>query len=157
MSKNGSKVQRPRQQQDPQSSSVRPRDAGLTTVCGACLQPFQAKTRRAKYCSTPCRTRAFQQRRQEKLAEEAGQKPGPVESAARAKLVETGRLETIDGAAALALARRLDRGADTGSAIAAMVRELRTTLDVATAGTTQRRDPLDEIAAKREERLARSG
>jgi hypothetical protein len=137
-------------------------------TCEVCPTEFQAKRASAKYCSERCKKRA--QRRPggvkaakvlplpaEPTSEPAdGQviKPsvdGPLTAATTAELQDAGRFETAVGQAALALARRIDHGlAETGSALAAMVREHRATLTEAVRDAKKAADPLDELRARRE-------
>ena len=76
-----------------------------------------------------------------------------VERTTRAALTEAGRIETPMGQACLALAHRIDfPGLDTGSALAALVARLESSLAVATrgAGATSAPNALrDELAARR--------
>ena len=78
-----------------------------------------------------------------------------VESAVRAELERSGKVATVLGQAALVLARRLDLPAmDTGSAIAALVKQLETTLAAALADGPQESDELEELRRRREARMA---
>lgn len=80
--------------------------------------------------------------------------PGPVERRTILELEEAGRLDTIRGQAALVLARRLDsRTMDTGSAVAAVVRQLDATVEAAVAGAHMAADPVDELRRRRDEKL----
>jgi hypothetical protein len=61
------------------------------------------------------------------------------------------------GQSALMLARRLDTAtADTGSSIAAVMRELKSTAAGAIAAGIAVADPVDEISKRRQERRARA-
>jgi hypothetical protein len=55
------------------------------------------------------------------------------------------------------LAERIDARADTGSALAALVREHRATLAEALAKSDEGPSIVDQLAARRRERLARLG
>ncbi len=128
----------------------------VTCACGV---KFDARNPRAKFCSDRCRKRA--QRGGEVVAlpmptrEEPPAEPdmGGVERTTRAALTEAGRIETPMGQACLALAHRIDfPGLDTGSALAALVARLESSLSVATrgAGATSAPNALrDELAARR--------
>ena len=71
-----------------------------------------------------------------------------------AALQEADRAETPGGRAALLLARRLDMTtADTGSSIAALVREHRATLAAALANA-QTGDQVDELKERRDRKRA---
>lgn len=130
----------------------------MQVTCAACRKPFEAKTKRAKFCSATCRQRAKRARGAANVLElrPAAASSG-VERATRAELEEVDRVDTALGQAALALARRLDVGqADTGSAMASLVKEWRATLAAATEGATTAEDPIDEIRAQWEKRLRRA-
>ncbi len=77
---------------------------------------------------------------------------GGVERTTRAALTEAGRIETPMGQACLAIARRIDQpGPDTGSALAALVARLESSLATATrvAGATSPPNALrDQLAAR---------
>lgn len=131
----------------------------MVFTCVSCGSTFNAKNARAKYCSERCRKRV---QRGGKVLElpvggRASDEPvgerGPVAAATHAALTEAERLDTPLGAAALALASRLDQpGTDTGSAVAALARQLEITLESATrgAGSASAPDRLrDELAARR--------
>ncbi len=75
------------------------------------------------------------------------------------ELERVGRLNTALGQAAVLLARRLDGSSrDTGSAVAALARQLQATLAAATANVGDEASPLDrardELAARRARRGA---
>jgi hypothetical protein len=129
----------------------------VTCACGA---EFDARNPRAKYCSDRCRKRAQRGGGGEVVAlptppldEPEPERGGGVERTTRAALTEAGRIETPMGQACLALARRIDfPGPDTGSALAALVARLESSLSVATrgAGATSAPNALrDELAARR--------
>lgn len=85
-------------------------------------------------------------------AEDPGQEGG-VLAATRAQLAAIGRAETPLGATALVLAGRLDAGADPGSAMAAMAKELRQVMADLLAGAPMVADPVDELRERRRARL----
>jgi len=66
-----------------------------------------------------------------------------------AELESARRLASADGQAALTLASAIAGGGQTGSGLAALVRELRATLTAATAGAGVVDDPVDELRARR--------
>ncbi|MFQ6170377.1 hypothetical protein ACK8HX_02120 [Oryzobacter sp. R7] len=75
-------------------------------------------------------------------------------------LEKAGRLDTVDGQAALALARQIDTGNESGSALTSLVRGVREALDLALIGAAPERpapegdtapDPID-LAKERSER-----
>lgn len=72
--------------------------------------------------------------------------------ATKAELDKAGRLDTALGQQALVLARRIDEATDSGSALAAVAKELRVTLAEATKAASSTADPVDELRARREAR-----
>lgn len=135
-----------------------------------CGQVFTAKRKFAKYCCRACSVRAS---RAGQLGEPtpapAGAGPGrakrkPVkvrsdlEKWTRSALAEVNRVEHWAGQAALVLAARIDQGgAETGSALASMVREHALAMDRA-LGAAAPDDPVaalqDEVARRRERNTA---
>lgn len=141
--------------------------------CAACGDEFAPKTKRSKFCEGADCKRA--RARAKKQAQRAGgqvielrppvvdvSSPALVDESVRAAVVaeldKAGQRGSVHGRAALALADRIDRGgfADTGSSLAALVRELRSTIDAALA-SAEVVGPVDELRRKRLERLGRSG
>jgi hypothetical protein len=127
-----------------------------TCECGA---EFEAKRAAAKYCSERCKKRA--QRRPGgttkvvTLPPAAPASTGSLAAATQAELDRAGRLASAVGQAALALARRIDAShGETGSALAALVREHRATLAEAVKDVEVAADPLDELRNRRERKLA---
>lgn len=112
----------------------------VVKVCSGCGGQFESKAANAKRCP-PCR---------------AGKRPS-VLGAVRASLVAIGRENTPMGAAAVVLAARLDAGGDPGSAMAAMAKELRTTMLELTRTAPAVADPVDELRARRSQRKAGLG
>lgn len=74
-------------------------------------------------------------------------------AATRAELEAAGKLDSALGSAALALAARLDDKDTAASAVAPTAKELRATLEAVTRHAKPAGDPVDEVKAKREERL----
>ncbi len=83
---------------------------------------------------------------------------GGLVEALRRELESAGRLETALGQQAVALAVKLASPFDTGSAMAAVSRELRAVREAALGGAGQDASPLsrarDELAARRSRRSA---
>ena len=80
--------------------------------------------------------------------------PGMLTTATFLELEAAGRELTVAGTAAVLLAMRLDaKSTDTGSSVAALVRELRATMAAALAGVERASSPVvkarDELAARR--------
>ncbi|MFJ9114471.1 hypothetical protein ACIRJO_02865 [Streptomyces sp. NPDC102394] len=131
--------------------------------CGGCDKPFEAKRKTAKFCSDRCRMRVHRKPTEpEQPAPVASPTPAEREGdadsliqAARAELQAAGRLQTAAGRAVLALARRIDaNAAETGSSLAAMVREFRAALADALRGAGETGDPVDELRARRDRKRA---
>lgn len=140
--------------------------------CEFCGSEFEAKTKRARFCKQKdCqRARARARKQKQRSPATVTELPRPeggavddsddsVFAATRAQLEAADRLRTPTGAAALALAKRIDSGsfADTGSSFAAVVKELRATLGEALADAAVPDDPVDELRARREARRAGNG
>lgn len=80
-----------------------------------------------------------------------GQRPS-VLAAVEAQLAALGKEAAPLGATAVVLAARLDAGADPGSAMAAMSKELRTIMTELNRNATAVKDPVDELLARRKAR-----
>jgi hypothetical protein len=76
---------------------------------------------------------------------------GSLMAATRDQLADAGKTET-DGALALYLAAQLDAGEHTGSQTAALAREYRAAMEMATKGATGQSSALDELRKRREQR-----
>lgn len=97
-----------------------------------------------KWCSETCRKRV------ERARDRAPSDPDvtPAQDATRAALEVAGRLDTWQGQAALALAKRIDSGAST---MAADVKQLQVTMAAALQGVkTGPVSALDELRARRD-------
>ena len=140
----------------------------MDRACDACGATFAARSVKARFCSDKCRSRA-RYRREVLGAPEAiapkpkpkrTRKPKPVDSptgtlgAVIAELTDAGRLDTSAGQAAVALATRIDQGAESSSGLAALTREMRAAMAEALANVAQAGDALDELRARREARRA---
>ncbi len=128
----------------------------MNRECDACGTEYEAQRKTSRYCSTRCRMRASR-RPEAPVAAEMPESGGLLE-ALRRELVEAGRLETALGQQAMALAVKLGSPSDTGSAMAAVSRELRAVREEALRGAGQDASPLsrarDELAARRTRRSA---
>lgn len=117
-------------------------------ACEQCGTEFEAARSTAKFCSATCRSR--------KRRRPAGTLaiPGMVDQVTR-RLEQVAKLDTALGQLALIVARRLESGAETGSAIAALTdRMVKLLALVEGEGATG--DLLDEVAKKRDEKTARA-
>lgn len=141
--------------------------------CEACGGSFESKRRDTRFCSSKCRLRAHRGggtqvvelkapakkgRKEAAVQADGPSGPGEVEQATITQLEEAGRLDSPRGKAALVLARRLDAVTfDTGSAVAAVVRQWDATLEAAVAGAHMAADPVDEVRRRRDEKLSKLG
>lgn len=127
----------------------------MQRLCDSCQKPYEAKRRTSKFCSPTCRSRAS---RGAVVADLRPSPTGGLVGAVRRELEEVDRHETALGYATLALAERIAAGNDTGSAVASLTREMRTTLEAAKAGARVADSPLaqmrDELAERRRRRSA---
>ena len=128
----------------------------MVRECGSCGRTYRATRSGHRYCSATCRKRASRGALRSVVAGAVAAGSSSVEAAVRAELQRDGRASSALGAVAVVLARRLDHGGDTGSAVATLVRELRTTLAAVKAyGSASAGSVVDELRRKREERAAR--
>lgn len=128
-------------------------------VCEHCGDQFEAKRANARFCR-PAHRQAAAHRRSTGLPEnvvQIGVAPdppaeeyGPVYAAALEELRAAERAETTLGRAALALAARIDQQVDTGSGLAAAVKQLEATLAAATKGARRAETHLDRVRAARD-------
>lgn len=126
-------------------------------VCEQCGGPMVGKTMRARYCSSTCRSHKAKGRPASKPKRAAKPGVGAMVEAVRAELAAAGQESSALGAAALALAMRVDHGSsETGSAFAVLVKELRATLAVALVGATSVGDGVDELERRREAKVVRA-
>lgn len=132
----------------------------MTLDCQApsCGRRFASQRSHAKYCSDSCRRRANKAKKAGKVVPidgSAGQVPvvGMV-AATRKELEGAGRLDSSLGQAALAAAARVDANHETGSALAALLREHRAIMGEALKGAPTQADRLDELAERRRRRAS---
>ena len=129
--------------------------------CDVCHGSYEAKRASSKFCSDNCRLRAHRSPMAVALAPvvplttPVDPSEGSLTAATLAELGAAEMLASSLGQLALMLARRLDRPSmDTGSSIAALVREHRATLTAAVDAGKVAEDPLDQLAQQRRQRLA---
>lgn len=117
--------------------------------CEVCSAPYQSDLARSRFCSARCRKVAFKQRHAsaEPLGTQEG--TGGTLAAVRAQLESAGRSETYLGAAAMALATRIDQSTAV-MGFAALVKQLQSTMDAAMAGVQVADDPIDELRLRRD-------
>lgn len=137
----------------------------LTKECVQCHGRFTAKRDTAMYCSGRCRQRAHaakdmpvvpERRELAPVAELPPKSPdedGLMMVTLRA-LQDAGRLNTPMGQATMLIARLLDSGIqDTGSSIAALIRQYDASLTKALDGARTVESPLEKARRERERRV----
>lgn len=134
-------------------------------TCRSCGESIDGLAPSAKYCKAPaCVTsRAKARKRRERvgdvlpiLVDPTAYRAGSVLEATLRELEGAGVAGTVEGEVALALARRIDGQADTGSAMASLSRELRVTLAAALRLAESPADPIVDLQRHREERERRA-
>jgi hypothetical protein len=126
----------------------------MRKVCEACGKPMEGTNPRKRFCDSTCRGRGHRGSVVPVLTEPVDLvRDLPVSTATRSALEAVDRTGTPAGAAALALAARIDANSDTGSALASMARELRAAMAEALAGATEQGDALDELSERRNRRV----
>ncbi len=142
----------------------------MERTCARCSETFQTPRPEARFCSKRCRTQASRARakgepeslkpkpepkpKRTRKAKAAPEPDAPVgtSGAVLAELQAAGRLQSSAGQAAVALARRIDDGAESSAGLAALTRELRAAMAEALARAEASGDALDELRARREAR-----
>jgi hypothetical protein len=81
-------------------------------------------------------------------------KPSDLVSTTRRELESAGRLDTVLGQQTLILAERIDSPHETASGTAALSKEFRAVREAALEGVGIAANPLDELRARRERKLA---
>lgn len=127
----------------------------VTKPCEECGSPFEAKTKRAKFCTTNCRVRANRRPSKTGAAVQAAGEETPAADRAPARgglvgqvaadLAKAAVIDTIPGRAALALAYRIESPMESGAAAAAMTRELSRLVDAAMLMTPKQNDQVDQL------------
>jgi hypothetical protein len=127
--------------------------------CDECGGNYTARRASSRFCGGTCQKRAERARNtglpaRLGLIDGVSSPPSLLEVCLTRELDEVGRLDTVDGLVALELARRVASGDETGSATAALSRELTVVTARAMGTATTVADPLDEIKARRDRKLA---
>lgn len=135
----------------------------VEVICGGCGEPFEAKTRRRKWCSDACKMR-HRRGGSETVApsavDEAPADPPADEgllAAVRRELAEAGRLDTIAGQLAVQLARQVT--AVDAKGVAGLSKELRAVLTEALEGvepTPPSPETAEEPPAEADDEVARA-
>ena len=131
----------------------------MTRGCDLCGVSYEAQRSTSRYCSSRCRSRVGNSNGMILPGPGAQVVPvtpvvaGGVRDATLEELTAAGRVDTALGRSCLALAGRLDNpGMDTGSAMAAVARQLEALLREALRGAGAATAPgqlRDELAARR--------
>lgn len=128
----------------------------MLRTCAGCGREFEGRRATAKYCSEACGRRVRRANATAKKSKKAPRVSGVVD-AVRAELEEAGRLDTVLGRAALEVADALAATHTTGSAKAALSKELRAVMAEALRGSEKKSDALDELRKRREQKQQRAG
>lgn len=141
-------------------------------TCAGCGQSLEGRAPSARTCSATCRQRVRYRRQRGQLppAEERGRSekrarrvaavddgsPGlpALVDAVHRELEQAGKVDTVLGQQALALALRVLSPVDTGSAVASVSRELRAVMAAVVEDAGETGDALDELASRRASRAA---
>ena len=122
----------------------------MQRICDVCGRDFEAKRRDAKTCSATCRSN---KRSMSPEPDPGADASNSLVKATTAELEAAGKLDTMLGQQALALARRMS-GEVTG--VAALSKELSRVMAAATAGTSAGVVPVaDEVDELRKRRNAK--
>ena len=125
----------------------------MQRACDSCGTDYEAKRPSSRYCSTKCRNRAARAGTSKpRVATDAKPASTSTTVADQVRRELGTQLDSAAGQMALSLAHRLDGAVDTGSAMAAVARELRSILAELLGSTIQVADPIDELKAARERR-----
>jgi len=135
----------------------------VTRNCAVCGKRFEAKRSTAKYCGSTCRARQAQGIKPSRPARDVDMPAAsvtplvaenPLVAMVRRKLEDAGQLDTVLGQQAVMLAERLATQEDTGSAVAALSKELRAVMDAALKDAPKAADRVDELAERRRRKAA---
>ena len=138
----------------------------MTATCARCGSDFETRRRSARWCSDRCRQAGARARKAGKPETVKAPKPRKprtdpavevdhgVTGAVIRELQAAGRADSSAGRAAIALARRVDDGAESSAGLAALTRELSARMLEALAEVESTGDSLDELRARREARRA---
>lgn len=130
----------------------------MVKACDSCGDAFEARRPDARFCSDRCRKR---EARSPNPKVPQRQKPKPkivalepsddgLVAVTRSELDAAGRLDTVLGRQALALAARIESPSETGSSVASLSKEFRAVMSEAMEGVSVKADPLDELKRRRE-------
>lgn len=124
--------------------------------CDACGKLYEAQRATSKFCSSNCRARSHAGLSPAPVASQpmpSLRPSGPLEAVTERTLTEAGRIETVPGQQAMALAREIESRPNAGMGSAALHKALSDVMVKAMEGVQAAADPLDEIKARRDRRL----
>ncbi len=128
--------------------------------CASCGLQYVARRATSRFCGGTCqkraeRARAAGMRLPAANLDDLGAAPSLLVEAVSRELDEVGRLSSVGGQMAVLLAQRIASRRETGSATAALAKQLHLTMTWALGGVAQPADPLDEIRARRDAKRRR--
>lgn len=130
----------------------------MVLKCELCGEPFDAKRSTAKYCSPRCRQQARRVAKDEPTTAAPPADPSTGEAVPRIVKLTTdevkrlGKADSVLGEQAIELAWRIVSRKDTGSAIAAVSRELDRIMLRLAAGAATQEDQLASARRRRDEK-----
>lgn len=116
-------------------------------TCEVCGVEFEG-TSRARFCGGTCRKRNH----------DRGQTPGTpgLSEQVRRELERLGRMDSLEGAQALQVAERMESPTESGSAVAALSRDLSRLIQAVRASSAPVEDEVGSARRKRAEKVARA-
>lgn len=128
----------------------------VTVTCGQCGESFEAERQTRKYCGDRCRQQARRRTSESEAAEIveaiAGVPLVDLLGQTRADLEEMNKTDTVLGQQALVVATRMTSAKDTGSAIAALSRELDRIMLRLRSGASAQEDEVGSARRRRDEK-----
>jgi hypothetical protein len=122
--------------------------------CFTCGNLYEAKMPHAKYCSTLCKRRG--QRGQGLQGATVAPEPSRLVEVVSKELELSGVLDTVLGQLAVLLAEAFASPMTSAAGMVAVSKELERVRAKALGKSTTRRDPLDELKARRDAKLGLS-
>ncbi len=123
--------------------------------CDACGRAYTATRPSSRFCGGTCgkrsqRATATGMPLRAATPDDLGAPPSLLVEVVSRELDEVGRLGSVAGQMAVLLAQRIASRRETGSATAALAKQLHVTMTEALGGVAKAADPLDEIRARRD-------
>jgi membrane-bound lytic murein transglycosylase B len=136
-------------------------------TCEQCGKSLEGRSPRTRFCDSACRGKAARQPAKvgtAKAKADAGEKPDDAPAKPtydtlaeqlKESLTSAQALDTIAGMAALRIAQQIDRGGDTGSAVATLSKELsRLVAEAKIEAAPKIKDAADGILERAAEKMA---